>query len=639
MLAHAQIWTGDPCLSTYPAGYYIVGGRRSGTMKEVEMTIYGTQLTLKIPVRTCTTAWEVKEMLSRKLDKPPDTIHFVFKRGCSYAKLGESDQMLSKVMVKGISSWERERATYQHPHAIVGAGHNGLRQALEFVKKECNDFVLFERWDRVGGDAWLKQANATSKLQTELGTYHLQFDERYPVPRGLPAYPTRDQLLQHFEDVSTEYGIMPHVRLNTYVVAMAKPPRASLQQHERSYLLTLQPRLGAAPATPEALEVQVWQGRSAAEARGEDFAAASVLMCPGNLTIPKKQDYKGEDVFGGAIGYGMFSDFDYGQVEGKVVAIIGMGAFSVENLRTCLEHGAQMTYLVARRKNMVMPRVLSWLINQSVQPLTAAEMVQAMEGPYAVASDDPWDYQCVQASRDRSKVRISQRARFPISDVFFLAVYYERAEVVLGEVKRLTAQRLNLECGRRLEASCLIKALGFVGSPAVDKLLHIEEMLGYWVNGDSRRWCYSESPGVDFSKIGSTSLSPAAVSMSEVALHYLMYPKDFSQLLGAGMLPRLKKDTSGSSPAFVISARNATAIAMGLSTSCPFLAERDFAALKRERQHACHPPEAFLPELEAEWGKYCELLRPKGDESPPLEYLYTAEQLRAMVRACDAGGA
>mmetsp|Transcript_88367 Transcript_88367/g.274698 ORF Transcript_88367/g.274698 Transcript_88367/m.274698 type:complete len:152 (-) Transcript_88367:56-511(-) len=147
-----QIWTQDPCISTYPAGYWIPGGRRSGTMKEVELTIFGTDKTLKLPVRTCTTVWEVKEMISKKLDRPPESISFVVKKGCSYAKLSESDQMMGKVIVRGITGWERERATYEHPLAIIGAGHNGLRQALEFVKEQIEDFVIFERWDKIGGD-------------------------------------------------------------------------------------------------------------------------------------------------------------------------------------------------------------------------------------------------------------------------------------------------------------------------------------------------------------------------------------------------------------------------------------------------------------------------------------------------------
>ena len=36
------------------------------------------------------------------------------------------------------------------------------------------NFIVFDRKDRVGGTSWIDQANTTSRLQTEVGVYHLQ---------------------------------------------------------------------------------------------------------------------------------------------------------------------------------------------------------------------------------------------------------------------------------------------------------------------------------------------------------------------------------------------------------------------------------------------------------------------------------
>ena len=68
---------------------------------------------------------------------------------------------------------------------------------------------------------------------------------------------------------------------------------------------------------------------------------SAVIMYPGNLTLPKRFELKGEATFGGPMSYAIMNDFDYRQVEGKVVGILGHGAFAVENLRTCLEYESE----------------------------------------------------------------------------------------------------------------------------------------------------------------------------------------------------------------------------------------------------------------------------------------------------------
>ena len=42
------------------------------------------------------------------------------------------------------------------------------------VKDGMQDFVIYDKLGRIGGAAWVTNANPTSKLQTELGVYHLQ---------------------------------------------------------------------------------------------------------------------------------------------------------------------------------------------------------------------------------------------------------------------------------------------------------------------------------------------------------------------------------------------------------------------------------------------------------------------------------
>ena len=112
----------------------------------------------------------------------------------------------------------------------------------------------------------------------------------------------------------------------------------------------------------------------------------------------------------------MFDEFDYKTVANCSVAIFGMGAFGVENVRTCLEHAASKVTIICRRKNIAIPRVVDWFINQSLYPPTAAMVLDAMKPMYNFLDADVWTFYAVQASADRSVATIRQKSRFGIGD-------------------------------------------------------------------------------------------------------------------------------------------------------------------------------------------------------------------------------
>merc|ERR1719183_1190153 len=87
----------------------------------------------------------------------------------------DTEESVSKITVKGITQWTRIRKRYQHPIAFVGAGHNGLRMAVHMNQIGYTDLCLFDPHGRVGGRAWVANANTTSKLQTEFAVYHLDY--------------------------------------------------------------------------------------------------------------------------------------------------------------------------------------------------------------------------------------------------------------------------------------------------------------------------------------------------------------------------------------------------------------------------------------------------------------------------------
>jgi len=191
-------------------------GTRSHSKRQVTFTIFGTQKTLSLPLEVTTKCDEVKHFLAEKLDVEPDKVSFVVKQGSSYRKLADHEEVRA-CTVRGITDWERQKASYPHPFAIIGAGHQGLKQGLLFLREGMHNFFIYDRLDTVGGVAWVKNANPTSRLQTELGVYHLQYDPSNPIP-SMPTWPTRQDLLEHFKQVCEEFGLLPHLRLSTDVM-------------------------------------------------------------------------------------------------------------------------------------------------------------------------------------------------------------------------------------------------------------------------------------------------------------------------------------------------------------------------------------------------------------------------------------
>merc|ERR1719330_2165690 len=279
-------------------------------------------------------------------------------------------------------------------------------------------------------------------------------------------------------------------------------------------------------------------------------------MFPGNLTLPRQETYKGEDVFDGDIGYAMFNEIDY----------------------------------------------------------------------------DPWSYHSVQANEKRTTCQITQKARFGIGDIYFLSIYMGKCEVIVDPagVKRLTKGEVHLAGGRKLQCSAILKLLGLVGELENDRLLKIRELVGFWVNGDCRRYIVSEPLSVMCSQMGGTSLSPGAYVWGLEGLHFIEYPQDFSSGPEAsGMLPKHKPDLTDEHsprPAYVVDARHGTTTAMAVGMFSESIQEVEQAAgfVKAVRHRLCHPIRKFLAQAKEDWDHYARKMLEGGfgTDRPYPDYPY-----------------
>lgn len=599
----------------------------------VKLHIRGSGEELDLPCQQAATAQELAEHLSGKLGIPAGDISFVYKQGPLYKVKYAHDQVSPVMTVRGVKSLKRERAMPQHPRAIIGAGHIGLRMAMFLVERQEFDFIVFDRMNRVGGTSWMYQANSTSKLQTEYGAYHLNYGANYELPLDFTTpWPSRNALLDHFQKHANEQGIMPYIRLETNIKGMNVLPDSSGNETSHYEL------------TAEKMEAGMLEyGRLVGNASSEEVAISvhSICMFPGNLTLPRQETYAGEDIFDGDIGYAMFNEIDYHKLQGKDVTIVGHGAFAVENIRTCCEFDVNQIYLVCRRTNLSCPRVASWMANRSLSPLTNARFMKVMEPMYELIGRDPWAYHSVSANSAKTTCQITQKARFGIGDIYFLSIYMGKVEVIIEKgVKRLSQHTVHLESGRKLSCHAILKLLGLVGEMENDRLLKIKEMVGFWVNGDPRRYIVSEPVSVMSTSMGGTSLSPGAYSWSLEGLYFIDFPEDFKKgPLGSGMLPRNKVDLSDDGtprPAYVVDARHGTQTAMTIMMYTPGIQqlEANGGAIKAVRYRLCHPISKFLAQAKEDWDYYAKKMLDGGfgKDKPYPEYPYNPNTVIDMYR-------
>jgi hypothetical protein len=615
-------------------------GQVSNAWISITLTIKGTDKEQTFPCQTATTVYEIMERLAYTLSCDPFVMKFVQKQGCIYRQMYPHEQVARKMMVMGIKSFKRLPMKYDHPRVIIGAGHLGLRMAMFMVERKQLDFVVFDRMDRVGGTSWLYQANSTSKLQTEYGAYHLNFGEDFPIPDYFTTpWPSRNALLAMFQREATNAGIMPYMKFKTNAKNMnvilkdksfTGPKVLQTERYELTTEFMGQGRLKYG---------KIQNASEADEGKEEIFNAGTICFFPGNLTLPRQEVYKGEEVFGGEIGYGMFNEINYHLLERKNVCIIGHGAFAVENIRTCVEFNINQMYLVCRRANLSCPRVASWMANRSLNPLQNARYMKVTEPMYDLIGRDPWSYYSVQANEKKTICQITQKARFGIGDIYFLAIYMKKVELVIDPqgVKRVSKGEVHLMSGRKLACDAILKLLGLIGEMDNDRLMKVKEMVGFWANGDARRYLVAEPVSVMCSQMGGTSFSPGAYSWSLQGLYFLDYPVDFTNGPEAsGMLPRHKVDMGDDNtprPAHVVDARHGTQTGMTIGMFTPALqeVEANSGFVKAVRHRLCHPIKKFLAQAREDWDYYAQKMLDMGfgKDLPYPTYPYTCEMVKA----------
>ena len=111
--------------------------------------------------------------------------------------------------------------------AVIGAGPSGITAVKSLRAAGFAHVTGFDRNQAVGGN-WLFAPEATHSSVFEtthiissktLSSYH-----DYPMPASYPDYPSHAQLAAYFQGYADQFGVTPHIRFGTEVLAAEPLP-------------------------------------------------------------------------------------------------------------------------------------------------------------------------------------------------------------------------------------------------------------------------------------------------------------------------------------------------------------------------------------------------------------------------------
>jgi hypothetical protein len=372
---------------------------------------------------------------------------------------------------------------------------------------------------------------------------------------------------------------------------------------------------------------------------GEPIADVPVSIMwnyPGSLTQNRIIEYPGEDLFDGEIRYGMNDDTPYDKLKGANVAILGNGAFAVENARTVLECEGLKAYIVTRRKNLASPRMPSWFVHQGPFPTPGRMILKMFEPMYELADfGDPWAFWSVHADSSRTNVTIIQNSRFGIGDVTFLMCIWGLLVYVQGTVKRFSRHTLHLSNGEKLEdVTVCMKALGLLGDWSVDRLHNMKEMRGAYCDGDWRRVLMIDATGMNAANFTTFSTGIGTTDFCLTNKFLYDFPQECYRIESQGCvknLPSHKEDPDLEKPAYVTDVKYAMTSGIILDTMVPKIANMKLRnrvpAYKYTRYHKAHSVDRALEVATQEWDAYQATWKARGHQHEHVRYPYTKEMM------------
>jgi len=289
--------------------------------------------------------------------------------------------------------------------------------------------------------------------------------------------------------------------------------------------------------------------------------------------------------------------------------------------------------VLCRHQHLSGPKMVSWMVSGAAFPIPGKVVVDSMQVMYKLAGVDVWEHPVVSTNADKSSTILTQSTTFGVTDIYFLARHYGLCEVVVGEIEKLSKRKIHVNTGRELECDVIMKCLGSSADPNFDDMMCLEELNGWWLNGDPLLPVVAPAKGVQAKNFAGFSLAPGYAGQVIANLYFLDYPERFGPV--KDWLPKQKRDPNYEYN-YIYKGASVLATMVILQGQFPDLTEKLQAAdlLKSKKHLETHPMEKHLSQCKDEWEMYIKMMKDQSQipkDAPEPDYPYTKEVMQSLL--------
>ena len=357
---------------------------------------------------------------------------------------------------------------------IIGAGMSGILSAIELKKAGYDDFVIYEKADRLGG-TWRENTYPGIACDVPSHFYSYSFA---PNPEWSHRFSPGAEIQAYFEEVARRYEVASRIRFGQEVTRCA-------------------------------FEGGCWKIELADGSTDEgDF----VIAATGVLHHPAYPDIAGLDSFAGACFHSARWDHDVA-LAGKRVGVVGTGSSAIQIVSALVDEVAELTLFqrtpqwVAHADNPAYsdeqkaefrrrPEAMQELRAQVSRAFTEgfANVLIDAESPVLQAIHQSCEANLENNVADpalRERLRPTYRAackRLVLSGNFYDAIQRRNAKLVTEPIERIEASGVRTRDGRLHELDVLVLATGF----RVDRFVRPMQVIGR--NGTALDTVWTDGP-------------------------------------------------------------------------------------------------------------------------------------------------